>query len=331
MLIVLNEHAGYGRAAARWCSVRPELERRLGSIETVTARSPDEARDAVRRALESEERAVIAAGGDGTVNLLVNAIMSVDGASALALGAVGLGSSNDFHKPHGSRSIIEGIPVRVDCDHAREVDVIRVDYGGVGEGEGPEESAEGRGADRGGGDTAGRGEAETRYAIINASMGITAEANYNFNHPTGFTRAASRLSVDAAILASVVRTLATYRDIPCSIRIDDHDEGEFMISNLGVVKNPHFAGSFCYDTLISPDDGKLGINLCERLNSFQVFATLAALSRRRFQGRPKTRCWKGESALVESEVEFAVEMDGEVVRARRAEFTVLPRRMRCCL
>jgi diacylglycerol kinase (ATP) len=307
VIIVLNERAGYGRAAARWKAVRPELETKLGPLRVVTAGSIDDARDAVAGAVGSGERAVIAAGGDGTVNLLVNAIMTVEGGDALALGAVGLGSSNDFHKPVGSRSVIEGIPARIDCDRAREVDVMRVEYGYGDDG------------------------TKTGYAIINASIGISAEANYNFNHPTGFTRAASRLSVDAAIVASVIRTLATYRDIPCRIRIDGGDEGRFMVSNLGIIKNPHFAGSFCYDTPIAPDDGKLGINLCERLSRLQVLTTLAALSRKHFQGRPKTRCWEGERVVVEAGDEFALEMDGEVVRARRSEFTVLPRRLRCCV
>ena len=142
--------------------------------------------------------------------------------------------------------------------------------------------------------------------------------------------AASRLSVDAGIVASVIRTLATYRYIPSGMSVDGRDEGRFMISNLGVIKNQHFAGSFCYDTCVEPDDGKLGINLCEGLNRFQVLATLAALSRNRFRGRPKTRCWPGQSVSVEGDRDFALEMDGEVVRARRAEFTVLPGKIRCC-
>jgi diacylglycerol kinase (ATP) len=318
VIVFLNPRASYGRAASRWAAIRPELERRMGSFEIVEIGSPDGARgavgvsDAVGAAAKRGERTFVAAGGDGTVNLLLNAIMELDAAEAvepdsdIVLGAVGMGSSNDFHKPFGKDSRIAGIPVRVDCGNARACDVIRIDF----------EDAEGR--------------TSTRFAIINASLGITAEANAAFNAPTAFVRTARRISVDAAIIAAVIQTLAAYRDVECRLMIDGEETGVFSVSNLGVVKNPHFAGSFCYDTPIEPDDGKLGINLCEHLTRFQAIATLAALSRRRFRGRPKTRSWIGERVAVEGDRSFALETDGEVVHARRAEFTVSPRRIRCC-
>jgi diacylglycerol kinase (ATP) len=306
VIVFLNSRASYGRAASKWAAVRPELERRIGALDVRDIDSAGGVAASIREAVASGERTFIAAGGDGTVNLLVSAIMALDDPAAVTLGAVGLGSSNDFHKPFEKSSFIAGVPVRIDCHHARPCDVIRIDTG----------------------DDAGR--ASTRYAIINASLGITAEANAAFNDPARFVRAARRVSVDAAIVASVLRTLATYRDVECQLTIDGADQGAFSVSNLGVIKNPHFAGSFCYDTRVEPDDGKLGINLCERLTPFQAIVTLAALSRRRFSGRPKTRSWIGRSVSVEGNRSFSLETDGEVVRARRAVFTALPKRIGCC-
>lgn len=306
MIVFLNTRASYGRAASKWARVQPELARRAGPFEVQEIGSIAAVGEALREAAARGERTFVAAGGDGTVNLLLNALMGLRGAEDVTLGAVGLGSSNDFHKPFGQDAFIAGVPVRIDCGNARPCDVIRIDL------------------------TDDKGHASTRFAVINASLGITAEANASFNAPSGFVRAARRLSVDAAIVASVLRTLATYRDVECRITIDGADQGTFWVSNLGVIKNPHFAGSFCYDTPVEPDDGKLGINLCERLTPFQALATLAALSRRRFRGRPKTRFWIGERVSVEGERSFALETDGEVVHTRRAEFTVLPKRIRCC-
>ncbi len=306
MLVFLNTRASYGRAASRWEKVEPGLRERAGAFDVESAESLDGVSESMRRAVERGERVFVAAGGDGTVNLLVNAVMSLVYPSDVTLGAVGLGSSNDFHKPFTEGSFICGVPVRVDCANAATTDVIRIDF------------------------TDGNARDTTRYAIVNASLGITAEANANFNAPTGFVRAARKLSVDGAIIASVLTTLATYRDISCRIAVDGTDEGTFSVSNLGVIKNPHFAGSFCYDTPIEPDDGMLGVNLCERLSPFQALATLAALRRRRFSGRPKTRSWLGERVSVEADRVFALETDGEIVRARRAEFAALPRMIRCC-
>jgi diacylglycerol kinase family enzyme len=86
----------------------------------------------------------------------------------------------------------------------------------------------------------------------------------------------------------------------------------------------------CYDTPIEPDDGQLGINLCEDLNPFQALVTVAALHRRRFRGRPKTRSWVGKRVVVEADRAFALETDGEVGEARSVAFSVLPGRIMCC-
>ena len=306
MLVFLNPRADHGRAGGRWCAIHAEIAKRAPGFEIEETTSLEGTLASMRDALERGEREFVAAGGDGTVNLLVNAMMELPEEAGAALGAIGLGSSNDFHKPFDRGSSVGGFPARLDSGRARPCDVIRVDFEG------------------------GEGGGGTRYAIINASLGITAEANASFNAPTRFVNAAKRLSVDAAIVASVLRTLVTYRDVRCRIAIDGEAVGVLSVSNLGVIKNPHFAGSFCYDTPIEPDDGLIGVNVCERLTRFQVLATLAALRKRRFCGRPKTRSWVARRASATGDRIFALETDGEVVQARSATFTVVPRRIRCC-
>ena len=306
MLVLLNPHAAYGRASSIWETVRDELASRVGAFRVVETTTPEDARCAVADAVEGGETVVVAAGGDGTVHEVANALIRTDGAREVALGAVGLGSSNDFHKPYRRDAFIGGVPVRVDCEHAGPRDVIRLSV------EPPE------------------GAKTVSYAVLNASIGITAETNAVFNDAPPFVRAARTLSIDAAIVAAMLTTLARFRDIPCRLAIDGADEGIRSVSNLGVIKSTHFAGSFTYDTPLEPDDGLVSVNLCERLTRFQAVATLAALGRGRFRGRPKTTSWTARHVAVASEEPFAVEMDGEVERARSVEFSVLQKGIRCC-
>lgn len=305
-LVLLNPRASYGRARAAWNRVGRLVEERLGRVGVMVVASRSDVDDAVRSALAAGERTFVAAGGDGTVNSVATSLLTSGGAGDAAMGAIGLGSSNDFHKRDRPGERLAGVPVRLDRAGARPQDVIRIDY--------EDES----------------GSPGTRYAVLNASLGITAAANACFNEAPGPVRLARRLSMDAAIVASVLRTLAYYRDIPCDLWVDDGHEGTVMVSNLGIIKNPHFAGSFCYDAPIEMDDGRLGVNLCERLTPFQSLVTLAALSRRRFTGRPKTRSWVAAGARIEAQTAFALETDGEVSRVRSARFTVMPRALVCC-
>ncbi|UCG43107.1 MAG: hypothetical protein JSU73_00390, partial [candidate division WOR-3 bacterium] len=104
----------------------------------------------------------------------------------------------------------------------------------------------------------------------------------------------------------------------------------FGVSNLGILKRHHFAGSLCYDTPVAPDSGTLAVNLCHDLSLFERVRVLVSLSKGRFQGLPKTRCCLAGSLSVRSERSFALEVDGEVVRAREVRFSVVPKAVQVC-
>ena len=99
-LVLFNPAAGGGRAARQ----RGRVERALGEgpVRIVPLDPSGRWESAVQLALASDVRNFVAAGGDGTVSTLVNTLVAVAGQQrleGLTLGAVALGSSNDFHKP----------------------------------------------------------------------------------------------------------------------------------------------------------------------------------------------------------------------------------------
>jgi diacylglycerol kinase (ATP) len=308
--VFLNPGASYGTGRDRWKRVQDEIARRVGDLEVEETTERAELSGRVAEHLRNGERRFIAAGGDGTVSALVNALMVVlEGGLAeeeVALGAVGLGSSNDFHKPFGNGQMADGMPIHVDFEAAQERDVILIGY-----------------VDK-------AGASRVRYAIINASAGVTAEANARFNAPNWFVRCARRISVDAAISAAVATTLLTWSDLTCSVETDGGPGEMISVTNLGVFKNSHFGGALRYDTAVGPNDGMLGVALCEHMSAREIILTLSALRKGEFSGRPKTRTWSALDLSVHADRAFALEADGEVVGARVARFRVAPRRLRCC-
>src|SRR5512141_1510213 len=101
MLIFFNPAAGGGRALNRWDKIAP----RVASLNRIQLQLLDGHADALQvliNAVERGETEIVAAGGDGTVNAVLNLLMNPllrDKLDSLAFGAIGLGSSNDFHKP----------------------------------------------------------------------------------------------------------------------------------------------------------------------------------------------------------------------------------------
>lgn len=278
----------------------------VGDFETEVIISPDKLIHQVANTLKNGEQHLVAAGGDGTVHLILNAIMQLEAFDQVTIGAVGLGSSNDFHKPFNPGSLINGIPVRVRFQNTVICDVIKINF-----------------IDQ-------HGAEQTQYCLINASIGITAEGNALFNSGNRLISTLHAVSVDAAIIASALLSIFTFQDISCQLNIDNEEMISARISNLGVIKNPHFTGHLCYDTPIEPDDGVLGVNLCSGLTLVERIKMLAALHNHRFSELPKTQCWKAKKLSITSERSFALEMDGEVIQTDNVIFNVLPKRVRCC-
>jgi diacylglycerol kinase family enzyme len=101
-------------------------------------------------------------------------------------------------------------------------------------------------------------------------------------------------------------------------------------SNLGIVKNAHFAGSLRYDTAVARDDGEISINVAFDMSRVETLETLIHLLKHRFSSRPKTACFRARRASLRGTRPFALELDGEVRRVRTARFEVLPRRLGMC-
>lgn len=256
-------------------------------------------------------RNFVVCGGDGTLNLAIHAALIAEGrgripVAHLCFGAIGLGSSNDFHKPFSSafRKRLGQIPVRLDYSSARahDIGILRMPMG------------------------------EIRYFVVNCSLGVTAEANDFFNRAGGAFSQLKRRWVDGAILTAALITFAQYRNFRVRLETDGQASREIFLSNLGVIKNRHFSGSFRYDKGPRADDALLGVHVCESMSRIEMLKTLGALARGRFSGLPKASSSFATRVRVEALADepFAVETDGEVTRTKRVDFEILERRMLLC-
>jgi diacylglycerol kinase (ATP) len=307
-VVLLNTRAGGGRAERRWRELEPEVRRRLGNYVLITAGRPVLDQE-LARLVRQGARDFVAAGGDGTVNLLLESLIAgVDETAlpCLRIGAIGLGSSNDFHKPEAMEPRVHGVPLKLERPGARLHDVGRLSY---------EDE---------------RGETRVRHWIINASIGTTAEANWFFNHPNALLRLLKQVSPWRGIIYAAGREIVEYRSRPMVLALDDEAPLDVMVKNLGVVKNPHFSGDLCYDSPYEPDSGYFYVHLLEQVSAPRLASTVWGLLHARFSGKKGTRSWRARHVEVTGGRPFPVEFDGETVVARRVTFDLIPRLIQVC-
>jgi len=308
MLALVNPHAGGGKGLARWERVRDAVAARVGGVATVLPADAAEAREAIRRALWDGERDFIAAGGDGTVNLAVNTLLAhvtVAERQRLRLGAVGLGSSNDFHKPHRSDGWIGRIPVRLRFDRTAAHDVGRLRY------------------------LLPDSEWRCRRFILNASIGVTAEGNRRFNDDPTVARV-KRVHPDLGMTWAALAALFDGGPWPMRITTNDDPPVTDRVTNLGVVKNPHFTGMLRYDTAYEPGSGAFDVHLLGNVSRAARVRAIVGLCCGRFVGRRGTTSWRARRLGVAADVPFAVEADGEVIVTTAVEFSLDPRALAVC-
>ena len=309
MIVVLNPKAGGGTARAKWAAIEPRVLELVGPFKVIELEDGVSADDVIAAALQAGERHFIAAGGDGTVNLVMSALLKQAPQGVLSnvrLGAIGLGSSNDFHKPMNGRQRIENIPFKLDFGATVRHDVCLLTYR----------------------DEAN--ELQSRRWIINASIGTTAEANHFFNHPNRTLGWLKRALPSLAMAYAALRTILAFKSRKMVITLDENETVYTRVKNLGIVKNPHFTGSLSYDSPYEPGGGHFYVHLLKRVAPLRLVATLLGLLRGKFNGKKGTHSWRATRVRVESEGLFAVEGDGEVVMARRAYFSIVPDLLPVC-
>jgi diacylglycerol kinase family enzyme len=263
--------------------------------------------ESIGEALDRGEKHFVAAGGDGTVNLLLNTLLALrpDRESGLALGAIALGSSNDFHKPVQPWQCTAGISCKIDFSAARLGDVVHVSYSGQD------------------------GEAG-RFFLINASAGITAEANAFFNNTDRLLGWLKQKHTDPAILYAAIRTILRYRNEEMTLTFPDAEAVTVPVTNLGIVRNSHFSGGLRYSDERTVPSGVMGVHLCYGTGIPGRLRLLAALAGGTFDHLPRTLSRRTPWLRLDARSTFSLEMDGEIVTTNRATFTVLPDHIRVC-
>jgi diacylglycerol kinase family enzyme len=307
MIIVLNTHAGGGKAAERWQSIRYRLPLPPWT-RVVIMDGPDRLGALIQEATAAGERDFVAAGGDGTIHAVLNALLTAlpgNLAHECRLGAIGLGSSNDFHKPIRSWQCRGGIPYRLDFARAtfRDVGLATLD---------PDSCA------------------RRRWFLINASVGITADANAVFNSDNRALLFLKRRSTPLAIVYAAVRTILLSHNMDTSLRIGARESSRIRLSNLAVVKNPHISGSLSFGGVPVYDSGTFRVYISRNLGIGGRLRLLANLAQGCFPDGIRHTSRTTRDLLVCAEAPFAVETDGEVATASSVQFSVFPHYLQVC-
>lgn len=306
MIVVLNKYSGGGTALKKWERIYKLLNFN-GSTETLIPGVNGSTDKLIINSVRNGKTDFIIAGGDGSINYFLNHLINLvepEILNEVKIGAVGIGSSNDFHKPYQSKNIVEKIPYKLNFKDAIHRDVGCLIF---------------------------EKDSKTfkKYFLINASIGVTAEGNNFFNNPDFTLRLLKKVSTQSAITYAAIKNIFTYRNFKVTIG-GKNESFTANISNMGILKSAFFTGKLRYQSDPLPDNGLFDLHLYESLSRVKLLKLFYNLSKGLSDISLNKKFWRTDRITISSDKEFAVEFDGEVITTKTVKFSIIPRLIKVC-
>ncbi|MGP8245066.1 MAG: diacylglycerol/lipid kinase family protein [Bryobacteraceae bacterium] len=295
---IVNPRAGSGAAGRRWPRAARMLAERLGPVDARFTEAAGHAMALAREVAGAGCDLLIAAGGDGTLNEVVNGILTAS--TDTLLGVLPLASGGDFARTLG----LDGLAPAIDtlaAGNSRRIDAFRARFRAPG------------------------GAAAERCFLNAASFGLGAVAALEVK---GWRRG---VPGSARYLAAAIPSLARGRSFRVTLRLDDSPPAAFDITTAAVANGQYQGGGIRIAPEAVIDDGLADITVVERVSLAEVAAHLPILYSGALYTYPKVRHWRAARVRVEGEAEAPVELDGEPVGTLPLEIEVLPQALRFIL
>lgn len=299
-VVVVNPASQGGRLGKRWPDLRETIGRAF-PFEDVHTKAPGDATTLVRSALQSGAERIVALGGDGTINEVVNGFF--DNGAAIApeatFAVIPFGTGGDFRRtmdiPHDTAAAAAVIA----RDHRKKIDIGRLDLHRLD------------------------GEPATRMFANIASFGISGVVDRLVN---AGGKKLGRLSY----MLATTRAAWSYKNQRVALTFDDRaeDRMEMTIQTVAVANARYFGGAMMMAPNAEVDDGLFDVIAMGDLG----FGDLLTGGLRLYKGThlamdkvTTRRARVVEAHPVDPNAVVELDVDGEALGKLPARFTVLPR------
>ena len=289
----MNPASGNGATGKRW----PELAHRASMLglegESLFSDRPGHLIELARGAVDAGARLVVAVGGDGTLNEVVNGIAGRD----VELATIPLGTGMDFVRTYGIPTKFDGA-VRVALDGAtRTIDAGRVQYR-----------------------TWGGEDAERWFANV-GSVGMSGAVAQRAN---GMSKA---LGGKATFFYALTRVFLEWENTEVTVTLDD-GERRGLMHDVVVANGAWHGGGMKLAPAALPDDGLFDVVLIGDIGKVDFLTTAPKIYKGRHVAHAKVDVVRSKRVAVDAAERLPIEVEGEQIGTTPAVFEVVPGALR---
>lgn len=297
-VVIVNPNSQGGKLGTRWADVREKLARSFPFDEVMTTGVSDATR-LTRAALQAGAERIVAVGGDGTINEVVNGFF-IDGApiaSEATFALVPFGTGGDFRRTLGMTTDIDAAAALIAAGGRRKVDLGKLTFV-------PTDGSTG-----------------VRVFANITSFGVSGVVDRLVNESK------KRLGGKFAFMAASVRATFQYANQRVQLTFDGRDRVEATIYNVAVANGRFFGGGMKIAPDAELDDGMFDV---VALGDFGMGDVLK-MSRRVYDGDhirmdkvSVRRARVVEAEPIDPGGVVELDVDGEAPGKLPAKFEILP-------
>ncbi len=295
---VVNPNSANGATRGRFAQIEPELRGIFPDMTVSMTQAPGHATELARRAVESGYDAIVACGGDGTLNEVVAGLHLSGRPDAVLLGMIPSGTGGDFRKT-------SGFP-REKADTIGYLSAFRerrVDYGLL----------EYRNLD---------GTPGKRPFINIASIGISGVTDDYVNHTTKL------LGGKASFMIGSFRGIMSYRNVGMTVIVDGEKVHNGPTSLVTMANGRFFGGGMMMAPDAELDDGLFRVVVLGDMGKLEFLALAGDIYKGTHVRHPKCVLASGKVVEVQVDGRALIDLDGEMPGMGPVRATVIPAAIR---
>jgi YegS/Rv2252/BmrU family lipid kinase len=272
----------------------------LGETQFHYTRGYEDATHACRRAIEQGFNVIVAVGGDGTINEVLNGFFyGEDQSSRVSLGVVHVGTSPDFNLYHNIPTDIEGAISVIGAGKTKKIDLGKIDFTDI------------------------KGDQVIRYFASNTNIGLGPLVANKAN-----SRHRKYLGDFLGTLVATLGSLMRFKPVRISAKIDG-DAAVILdnLINVTIGKDPYIASGMRVFNDIAPDDGILYMLSVQNKRLLPLLLRIPDLYIGNFLKYKGASLRYIRKIYIDSDKELQVEFDGDVRGRLPAKITVVPKIM----
>ena len=298
-IVIVNPSAGNSRTEKVWPEIEVVLKKNIGSFKTLKTKFSGDAVILTRKALEEGATRIVAVGGDGHLNEVLNGFIKNDVQynREATLTFLMSGTGCDFQRSLDIPRKFKNAALSLKNGKVRKIDIGKISY------------------------TTSDKKQEIRYFINIASFGLSGSVD----HCVKNTRMRNYLGGPLLFLWATIKTVLTHPNQKISYCIDDEAPLEVKTRLCLLANGRYFGGGMHAAPKAQLDDGLMDLLILKEISLARLLWHLPKIYRGTHLSIPEIYFQKVRKFYASSSDRVILDVDGESPGYLEATFEILPK------